>query len=153
MAEEATPVFDATAEFRSLVGEVAGARTEILQSDSPTYDTPEQVVTVRAQSAGIPEIEYRDKMAMEGYDVDEAIEKVGKEAGFFDRTQSAAEYLDFAERNRETVKDLYKKAKGPEVVQKAQERVMVGLMEKAAKIIIPNGLLKADTNISATWEK
>ena len=30
---------------------------------------------------------------------------------------------------------------------------MTELMEKAAKIIIPNGLLKADTNISATWEK
>jgi len=30
---------------------------------------------------------------------------------------------------------------------------MTELMEKAAKIIIPNGLLKADTNISQTWEK
>tara|TARA_R100000900_G_scaffold119793_3_gene94474 strand:- start:2160 stop:4058 length:1899 start_codon:yes stop_codon:yes gene_type:complete len=30
---------------------------------------------------------------------------------------------------------------------------MTELMEKAAKIIIPNGLLKADTNISKTWEK
>ena len=30
---------------------------------------------------------------------------------------------------------------------------MTELMEKAAKIIIPNGLLKADTNISETWEK
>ncbi len=30
---------------------------------------------------------------------------------------------------------------------------MTELMEKAAKVIIPNGLLKADTNISATWEK
>ena len=30
---------------------------------------------------------------------------------------------------------------------------MTELMEKAAKVIIPNGLLKADTNISKTWEK
>jgi DNA polymerase-1 len=30
---------------------------------------------------------------------------------------------------------------------------MTELMEKAAKVIIPNGLLKADTNISQTWEK
>mgnify|MGYP003115712395 FL=1 len=30
---------------------------------------------------------------------------------------------------------------------------MTELMEKAAKIIIPNGLLKADTNISAVWQK
>ena len=30
---------------------------------------------------------------------------------------------------------------------------MTELMEKAAKVIIKNGLLKADTNISATWEK
>tara|TARA_R100001510_G_scaffold34823_1_gene31326 strand:- start:9967 stop:11715 length:1749 start_codon:yes stop_codon:yes gene_type:complete len=30
---------------------------------------------------------------------------------------------------------------------------MTELMEKAAKVIIPNGLLKADTNISTTWEK
>ena len=30
---------------------------------------------------------------------------------------------------------------------------MTELMEKAAKVIIPNGLLKADTNISRTWEK
>ena len=30
---------------------------------------------------------------------------------------------------------------------------MTELMEKAALKIIPNGLLKADTNISATWEK
>lgn len=30
---------------------------------------------------------------------------------------------------------------------------MTDLMEKAAKVIIPNGLLKADTNISKTWEK
>ena len=30
---------------------------------------------------------------------------------------------------------------------------MTELMEKAAFVIIPNGLLKADTNISKTWEK
>ena len=30
---------------------------------------------------------------------------------------------------------------------------MTELMEKAAIKIIPNGLLKADTNISETWEK
>ena len=30
---------------------------------------------------------------------------------------------------------------------------MTELMEKAALVIIPNGLLKADTNISKTWEK
>ena len=30
---------------------------------------------------------------------------------------------------------------------------MTELMEKAAKVVIPNGLLKADTNISKTWEK
>ena len=30
---------------------------------------------------------------------------------------------------------------------------MTELMEKAALVIIPNGLLKADTNISETWEK
>ena len=32
-------------------------------------------------------------------------------------------------------------------------RMMTMEMERAAKIIIPNGLLKADTNISSTWEK
>jgi DNA polymerase-1 len=32
-------------------------------------------------------------------------------------------------------------------------RKMTMEMERAAKIIIPNGLLKADTNISQTWEK
>jgi DNA polymerase-1 len=30
---------------------------------------------------------------------------------------------------------------------------MTALMEKAANVIIPNKLLKADTNISKTWEK
>ena len=30
---------------------------------------------------------------------------------------------------------------------------MTELMEKAAKVIIPSGLLKAETNISTTWEK
>ena len=30
---------------------------------------------------------------------------------------------------------------------------MTELMEKAAKVIIPNGLLKAETHISPTWEK
>ena len=30
---------------------------------------------------------------------------------------------------------------------------MTELMETAAKVVIPNGLLKADTNISKTWEK
>jgi DNA polymerase-1 len=32
-------------------------------------------------------------------------------------------------------------------------RKMTMEMERAAKVIIPNGLLKADTNISKTWEK
>jgi len=31
--------------------------------------------------------------------------------------------------------------------------IMTGLMEKAALMIVTNGLLKADTNISKTWEK
>jgi len=30
---------------------------------------------------------------------------------------------------------------------------MTELMEKAALMIVTNGLLKADTNISKTWEK
>ncbi len=38
-------------------------------------------------------------------------------------------------------------------VAEAWASKMTELMEKAAKIIIPNGLLKADTNISETWEK
>ena len=33
------------------------------------------------------------------------------------------------------------------------KEIMTELMEQAAKVIIPNGLLKADTNISKTWEK
>lgn len=33
------------------------------------------------------------------------------------------------------------------------KQLMTELMEKAAKVVIPNGLLKADTHISATWEK
>tara|TARA_B100000519_G_scaffold193631_1_gene196443 strand:+ start:1154 stop:3007 length:1854 start_codon:yes stop_codon:yes gene_type:complete len=40
-----------------------------------------------------------------------------------------------------------------EEVSDAWSIKMTELMEKAAKIIIPNGLLKADTNISQTWEK
>jgi len=32
-------------------------------------------------------------------------------------------------------------------------RMMTMEMERAAKVIVPNGLLKADTNISQTWEK
>ena len=40
-----------------------------------------------------------------------------------------------------------------EEVAEAWAVKMTELMEKAAKVIIPNGLLKADTNISQTWEK
>jgi len=40
-----------------------------------------------------------------------------------------------------------------EDVAEAWSVKMTELMEKAAKVIIPNGLLKADTNISKTWEK
>jgi DNA polymerase I-like protein with 3'-5' exonuclease and polymerase domains len=38
------------------------------------------------------------------------------------------------------------------VAEQWKER-MTELMEEAAKVIIKNGLLKADTNISKTWEK
>ena len=40
-----------------------------------------------------------------------------------------------------------------EEVADAWSSRMTELMEKAAFVIIPNGLLKADTNISKTWEK
>ena len=40
-----------------------------------------------------------------------------------------------------------------EDVTEAWKIRMTELMEKAAKVIIPNSLLKADTNISQTWEK
>ena len=40
-----------------------------------------------------------------------------------------------------------------EDVAEAWSVKMTELMEKAAKVIIPNGLLKADTNISRKWEK
>lgn len=39
-----------------------------------------------------------------------------------------------------------------EIAEEWKER-MTELMEKAANVIIPNKLLKADTNISKTWEK
>ena len=36
---------------------------------------------------------------------------------------------------------------------KTWKKQMTNLMEQAAKLIVTNGLLKADTNISKTWSK
>ena len=142
-------------EFSTLVYRLHGEKEKLAQGIAPLYETPEQIVSARAQELGKDEHEYAEGLLAQGFDVYDAVRVMGKgeSRGPLEDLfgPDPGDYISSVQKNRPEIMAAMDRKAALKRANKGRELIADALRDKAAKgedlPIEARSYLRGDSNL------